>query len=142
MHSPYCPHGTEDALELYVQQALKVGLKEITFTEHMPLAGGFMDETFLADCAPNMEVMESYFNDVAALKEKYKKELKINSGLEVDYVDGLEEKTKKILNSLGSKLEDGILSVHFIKIANEYRCIDMSAEEFGQISKILGSIHK
>ena len=35
IHSPYCPHGTGDPFELYVERALEIGLEEITFTEHM-----------------------------------------------------------------------------------------------------------
>jgi len=35
VHSPYCPHGSKDSFELYIESALKLGLKEITFTEHM-----------------------------------------------------------------------------------------------------------
>lgn len=142
MHSPFCPHGTADALELYVDKALKEGLQEISFTEHMPLPKGFIDEALLKDCAPEFGVMEDYFNEVDVLKQKYKSVLKINTGLEVDYVDGLEEDTKKILNRLGDKLQDGLLSVHFVKIGAEYRCIDMSAEEFGNLAEILGSVEK
>lgn len=34
IHSPYCPHGSKDALEDYVKRAIEIGLDEITFTEH------------------------------------------------------------------------------------------------------------
>ena len=37
IHSPFCPHGTDDSLESYVEEALKQGLVEMSFTEHMPL---------------------------------------------------------------------------------------------------------
>lgn len=31
IHSPYCPHGTKDTFEMYVEKALSEGLEEITF---------------------------------------------------------------------------------------------------------------
>ena len=36
IHTPYCPHGTDDKFEQYVEKAIKVGLDEISFTEHFP----------------------------------------------------------------------------------------------------------
>ena len=37
IHSPYCPHGTKDSFEKYIEKALEEGLEEISFTEHLPL---------------------------------------------------------------------------------------------------------
>lgn len=36
IHTPYCPHGTDDSFEEYVQKAIQVGVDEISFTEHFP----------------------------------------------------------------------------------------------------------
>jgi len=80
IHSPYCPHGTKDSFELYVERALKLGLKEMTFTEHMPLQGNFMDEEFLKSCAPGVdETDEKYFYQLspASLKVAAEQGLKI-----------------------------------------------------------------
>jgi histidinol-phosphatase (PHP family) len=142
IHSPYCPHGTDDSFELYVEQALKLGLKEITFTEHMPLPGNFMEQEFLKSCALSIDVIEEYINELDNVKTKYKQYIKINTGFEVDYVEGYEGKIKELLNSYGSKIEDSILSVHFIKLEDEYRCVDISPEEFGKIAEKLGSVEK
>lgn len=30
IHTPYCPHGTDDSFEEYVQKAIQVGLDEIS----------------------------------------------------------------------------------------------------------------
>jgi histidinol-phosphatase (PHP family) len=52
IHSPYCPHGTKDTFEMYVEKALMEDLEEMTFTEHMPFSDYFMDDTkFLDECA-------------------------------------------------------------------------------------------
>ena len=37
-------------------------------------------------------------------------------------------------------LEDGILSVHMIKIEDKYYCMDFSSEEFEKIVNLLGSV--
>ncbi|OOM79485.1 histidinol-phosphatase HisJ [Clostridium sp. BL-8] len=142
IHSPYCPHGTKDDFELYIEKALKEGLEEMTFTEHMPFPGYFIeDKEFLDECAPNDEAITMYFRDVEKLKEKYSAKIKINLGLEVDFIEGYEEKTKNLLNTYGSKLNDGLLSVHFVKIGDEYIAID-GKDGFEAALKALGTTEK
>jgi histidinol-phosphatase (PHP family) len=142
IHSPYCPHGTKDSFELYVEQAIKLGLKEISFTEHMPLPGSFMEPEFLKTCSPTLEEAEEYIRELNQIRDQYKHQIKINIGFEVDYVEGYEEKTKELLNKYSSKIEDSILSVHFIKLEDGYQCVDFSPEEFGNLVKKLGSVEK
>lgn len=142
IHSPYCPHGTDDSFELYIKRSIEVGLKEITFTEHMPLPYNFMDPDFLSECSPSEEVIEDYFKELAILKEKYKDTIKINIGLEADYVEGYEDKIANLLSKYGDRLDDSILSVHFLKVDDEYMAIDFSSEEFGKLVEKLGGVDK
>ena len=142
MHSHYCPHGTKDSFQMYIERALDVGLDEITFTEHMPLPGIFMDEKLLKECSPNEEEILLYLKEATKIKEEYKDKIKINVGLEVDYVEGYEEKIKKMLDNYGEYLDEGILSVHFLRVDDVYHCLDMSVDEFGIIAKILGGVEK
>ena len=142
MHSHYCPHGTKDSFQMYIERALDVGLDEITFTEHMPLPGIFMDEKLLKECSPNEEEILLYLKEATKIKEEYKDKIKINVGLEVDYVEGYEEKIKKMLDNYGEYLDEGILSVHFLRLDDVYHCLDMSVDEFGIIEKILGGVEK
>lgn len=142
IHSPYCPHGTNDTFEMYVEKAIEKGLEEISFTEHMPFPLYFMeDKKFLDECVASKENMKKYFEDVKKLKEKYKDKIKINIGAEVDFLDGYEKETKKILNEFGTNLEDGLLSVHFIKIGDKLTDID-GKEGFERAIKALGSTEK
>ena len=142
MHSHYCPHGTKDSFQMYIERALDVGLDEITFTERMPLPGIFMDEKLLKECSPNEEEILLYLKEATKIKEEYKDKIKINVGLEVDYVEGYEEKIKKMLDNYGEYLDEGILSVHFLRLDDVYHCLDMSVDEFGIIAKILGGVEK
>lgn len=142
IHSPYCPHGTKDSLDLYVEKALEKGLKEISFTEHMPFGSYFMpNRKFLDECALSKEDVQKYFDDVRRVKNKYKDKIKINLGLEVDFIDGLEEETKELLNTYGPNLEDGLLSVHFINVNGEYMAID-GLDGLEKAIELLGSIEK
>lgn len=142
IHSHYCPHGTNDAFELYVEKALSIELEEISFTEHMPLSGDFMDPEFLKSCSPTIDKIEEYIKELDYIKLKYKNKIKINTGFEVDYVEGFEGKTKELLDKYGEKLEDGLLSVHFVKFENLYYCVDASLKEFGKLVEVLGSVEK
>ena len=142
IHSPFCPHGTCDSLESYVEEALRQGLVEMSFTEHMPLPEDFLDDKkFQAECAPSKEHIVEYFKEVERIKEKYKDKIKINIGLEVDFIDGMEEETKKLLNEYGPHIEDGLLSVHFIKTGDKYTDID-GKEGFEKAVKYYGSVEK
>lgn len=142
IHSPFCPHGTDDSMESYVEEALKHNLVEISFTEHMPFPLYFLeDRKFQDECAAPKEKINDYFEAVRKIKEKYKSRIKINVGMEVDFIDGLEEETKKLLNEYGPNLEDGILSVHFIKIGENYTDID-GKEGFERAIDYYGSVEK
>ncbi len=41
IHTPFCPHGSKDALKEYVEKALERGFDSITFTEHAPFLRHF-----------------------------------------------------------------------------------------------------
>ena len=140
IHSPYCPHGSKDDFEKYVQRAMDVGITEMTFTEHFPYANGFRDPAPENDSCMSIEDLPKYFNDVKKLKEKYEGKIKINVGSEVDFIEGYEEVIKENLNKYGKELEDSLLSVHIIKIDDDYYCVDYSVEEFQNLIDKLGSI--
>ncbi len=142
IHSPFCPHGTPDSLESYVEEGLKHGLTEMSFTEHMPFPEYFLDDRkFQDECATPKSFMMNYINAVQELKEKYKNKIKINIGMEVDFLDGLEEKSVELLNEYGPYMEDGLLSVHFIKIGDKFTDID-GKEGFKRAVDYYGSVEK
>lgn len=140
IHTPYCPHGTDDTFDKYIEKAIEVGLDEISFTEHFPLPNGFKDPAPDDDSSIKLEQMNNYIEDVNNLKNKYKNKIKINVGAEVDYIEGFENEIKSLLNEYGKYLEDSILSVHMIKIKDKYYCMDFSSEEFEKIIALLGSV--
>lgn len=128
IHTPFCPHGTKDELEAYVEEGLQLGLEEMSFTEHFPLPKGICDPIFQAECALEEAVIPKYFEEMKALQEKYKGKMKINKGFEIDYIEGREEEICTLLNRYGSEIEDSILSVHFVYHKGEYYAIDYEPE--------------
>ncbi|WP_147532635.1 histidinol-phosphatase HisJ [Bacillus marasmi] len=140
IHSLYCPHGTKDAFENYVEKAIQLGFKEISFTEHAPLPASFSDPAPTKDSAISLEQLDSYFHDIRNLKIQYAGQIKVNAGLEVDYIEGYEEEIKSFLNMYGPQLDDAILSVHFLKCNEQYECMDYSPDIFAKLVDGLGSV--
>jgi len=140
IHTPFCPHGSTDSIEKYVEKAIASGFKEITFTEHAPLPENFVDPTPDKDSGMNSAYLMDYFKQLKRVKEQYQSEIKINIGLEVDYIVGYEHETKQFLNEVGPLMDDAILSVHFLNFQDEYVCIDFSQEVYLQFANKVGGI--
>ncbi|KHF39636.1 histidinol-phosphatase HisJ [Halalkalibacter okhensis] len=140
VHSPYCPHGTKDSFEKYCELAIQLNIQGITFTEHAPLPPGFQDPTPLKDSGMDGENLHDYFKEIEALKSEYEGHLTICTGLEIDFIEGFEKETLDFLNEIGPMLDDSILSVHFLKIKDEFVCIDYSPDVFSNAITQLGSV--
>lgn len=138
IHTPFCPHGSEDSFEKYITKALDEGFTEITFTEHAPLPISFTDPTPDKDSGMNPELLKAYFEQLHAIKERYKKQIIINIGLEIDYIVGFEQQTRNFLAEIGPMLDDAILSVHFLQHAGNYTCIDFSEDVYLQFAEQVG----
>lgn len=140
IHTHYCPHGTKDSFGEYVEKALELGFEEISFTEHAPLPAGFIDTTPTKDSAIHYEQLSEYFAEINEIKKDYEDRIKINVGLEVDYVEGFEKETTAFLDEIGGQLDDALLSVHFLKFTGEYDCVDYSPDLFAKMVEKYGSI--
>ena len=136
IHTPFCPHGSKDELEAYVQKAISLGLEEISFTEHFPLPKHICDPQLEAECALDEKDILPYFEALENVKTKYSGKIKINRGFEVDYIEGREEEIKNLLNQYGEKIEDSILSTHFVKYEDEYYAIDWEKDAERLLSKL------
>jgi len=91
MHTPRCKHAT-GPLEGYIENAVAIGLREIGFSDHSPLPRGLgsnvrMDESELDD----------YVNDILRLRERYRADIPVRLGIELDYLDALEDYNARLL---------------------------------------------
>jgi histidinol-phosphatase (PHP family) len=140
IHTPFCPHGTKDALEAYIEKAIASGFGDISFTEHAPLPPSFTDTTPMKDSGMSMETLPLYLDAVARAKDAYKNDIRIRVGLEVDFIEGFESETRTFLDSVGPSLDDAILSVHFLKSGPRFYCLDYSKEVFMELAAAAGSV--
>lgn len=140
IHTPFCPHGSNDSFELYIEKAIANSFEEITFTEHAPLPANFVDPTPQQDSGMAPAQLHNYFEQLQHLKEDYKGRIIINIGLEIDYIIGFEHETRQFLNEYGKYLDDAILSVHFLRYDENYYCIDFSQEVYLHFANLVGGI--
>lgn len=107
-HTYRCGHADLDMEdEDYVQEYIKMGFKEVAFTDHCP----WKDEV---DNRPNVRMKYSerneYLNSISRLKEKYINKIQIKSGYEIEYLPGEEEN----LRELKDETDILVLGQHFI----------------------------
>lgn len=142
IHTPFCPHGSRDPLEQYVERAIALGYTDISFTEHAPLPERFLDPTPEQDSAMARGALERYLAAIADVKARYRHDITIRVGLEVDFIPGFEDETAKLLDEVGPLLDDSILSVHFLAHNGQYVCLDYSADMFAGIVRLFGSVER
>jgi histidinol-phosphatase (PHP family) len=89
-HTYRCGHASGTERE-YVEKAIELGFTELGFSEHAPMP--FPKEVPAANLERllsmrlKMHETEEYFNTLLALREEYKKDIKIHIGLETEYFD-------------------------------------------------------
>ena len=105
-HTQLCNHAT-GTVDEYIKRAIELGIDEYGFSDHAPMN---FDPKYRMDISQK----ELYENIINEAKEKYKNQIKILLGYEVDYLDGyiLDEVIK-------SKVDYLIGSVHFLKNKND-----------------------
>lgn len=106
MHTPLCGHAVGQPEE-YVEQAIKVGLEEVGFSDHAPLVS-HEDARYTM----KRDELPQYHRMIEAAQARYK-HFTVKLGLEADYIPGFEAKTQEILN--GYPYDFVIGSVHFIE---------------------------
>ena len=91
--------------EAYIEAAIKLGLKEIGFSDHLNPSGG--DTLWCMD----HKKLPDYAEHILRLKKEHS-EIAVRLGLEIDYLPGKEKETEYIINSLPFDYIIG--SVHYM----------------------------
>lgn len=107
MHTPLCGHAVGEPSE-YAQHAVKIGLKEIGFSDHAPLVS-YEDPRITM----NIKQLPDYYRMIEEVRKKFAGVLDIKIAIEADFIPGYEDKTKAILEDYPYDYVIG--SVHFIK---------------------------
>lgn len=107
-HTYRCGHADFNMKdEDYIKEYIKMGFKKMAFTDHCPQKNEI-------DKRPNIrmkyEERKEYLKSIEDLKEKYKDEIEIYSGYEVEYLPGEENN----LLELKKETDKLILGQHFV----------------------------
>lgn len=107
-HTYRCGHADFDYTdEEYVLDYIKQGFKRIAFTDHAP-EKQIIDKR--AHVRMGYEQRHEYYSSIKKLKEKYKDQIEIQSGFEVEY---LPDQVENIME-LKSETDKLILGQHFV----------------------------
>ena len=80
-HTYLCRHAT-GSVEEYVLKAIEGGIKYMGFSDHVPFK---YPDGFESDFRVPVSEVSSYFDEIGFLREKYKKEIDIKIGFEMEY---------------------------------------------------------
>jgi histidinol-phosphatase (PHP family) len=89
MHTPLCRHAVGEPVE-YARRAVEIGLTEIGFSDHSPMARDDFDNWRMAD-----RQLDEYVAKVRLAQTTFP-QLTIRLGLEVDYLPGQESWIRKL----------------------------------------------
>jgi histidinol-phosphatase (PHP family) len=130
-HTKFCRHGSAAELEEYLERALALGFERYTVTEHPPLPAGWVkDHRVMQELAMDLDELGAYLDYAWGYKERYAERIDIRVGLEFDYLHGQESFTWNLVERCGERLEEAIVSVHFLPGKDGMRCVDLSADDF------------
>ena len=116
--------------EAMIKKAIREGFKEYAITDHYFFPKGFRNWG-------NDFCSEEHFRKLKLLKKKYSSKIKILIGSEFDW---LKDYKQWILNEAKRDLDIKIISVHFLKLGDEYYPVDHSDELFDEMISNVRSI--
>jgi len=85
MHTPLCKHAG-GPMEAYVERAIQLGLREVGFSDHNPLPDGRSANVRMSEAE-----LPYYVERVTEMRYRYRGRIDVMLGLELDYVEGLED---------------------------------------------------
>lgn len=88
-HTKRCKHAIGEDYE-YVEAAIKAGYKSLGFSDHAPY---IFNLDYISPIRMEMSELEKYVNDINSLKEKYKNDITIYCGLEMEFFPELFDAT-------------------------------------------------
>ncbi len=111
-HTYRCHHAVGSE-EDYIKKAIKEGLEVLGFSDHAPF--NFFGD-YLSHCRMEISQIDEYFDTILNLKEKYKGDIKILIGFEIEYFTKLWDNAIETYKKY--PLDYLILGQHFTK--NEF----------------------
>ena len=143
-HTEMCRHGSREPTANHVRRAIELGFNRLSITEHAPLPSDFLDDVELRESiSMRDDEIDPYFAHLDGLKREFGKDIEILSGLEFDFLPGRSQDTYNQIESLKHHLEDGVLSIHFLRINNSSAMIDFTPDNFRKgVVEHFGSVYE
>lgn len=111
-HLALCKHA-EGTAEDYIEKAIKLNYQEIGISDHGPLSDD-LEKMFVTRRMNKTQYYQIYLKELAVMKKRYEKSIRVLSGLEVEYFE-------EMINDYPVMLKEVdylILGQHFIKLPN------------------------
>jgi histidinol-phosphatase (PHP family) len=113
IHTKLCCHA-EGEMEEYVKYAIKIGMEEMGFSDHIPWE--YLPENLPRQTWGMSEnQLDSYFSEINRLQKVYSDKICIKAGMELDYLAWNEEKVLEFIDKQKYRLDYIIGSVHMIE---------------------------
>lgn len=129
-HTHFCRHGSAALMEQYVERAIELQFERYTISEHPPVPANWIDDPAIMDSlAMDAEEMPAYLDYAERVKARYDGQIEVAVGLELDYLYEAESFTEAIIGEYGDRLEDALISVHYLPGKGGMRCIDFSTDD-------------
>lgn len=106
-HTFRCKHAHGEDRE-YVEAAIKSGIEILGFSDHCPW---IFDDGYVSGTRMTPMELEGYVNSIETLKQEYKNDITIYTGLEAEYIPELMEAQNELLKDY--PIEYMILGQHF-----------------------------
>ena len=90
VHTKRCKHAEDVEDEAYVKKAIELGATRIVFTDHSPFPGNPFGNRM------DYEELPEYIDAMQSLKNKYKHQIEILCGLEVEYLPSYDAYIKEL----------------------------------------------
>ncbi|WP_169083666.1 histidinol-phosphatase HisJ [Paenibacillus sp. PL91] len=143
-HTNFCRHGSSANMDLYLEQAVRLGFQRYTFSEHPPLPAGYIDDLpLMAQLAMKEEELPLYFEQARQAKARYEGRIEAAVGLELDFLPEDPDFALRLVDKYGEQLEDVVFSVHYLPGIGGNQCIDYTPETFQtKLIQYYGSMDK
>ena len=110
IHTFRCGHASDEADERYVLKAIELGANKITFTDHSPFPGNPFGNRM------DIERLDEYLSSLWSLKEKYKSQIEVEVGLEVEWLPSFDSFYREL--KANPKIQVMLLGQHFFEHEN------------------------
>jgi histidinol-phosphatase (PHP family) len=143
-HTHFCRHGSTFPMEDYIEKAIERGFTRYSITEHPPLPKQWVSNPqLMSELAMDMVELPDYLDYAWKVKQRYADRIDIAVGLEFDYLPGNTDFTLDLVDRWEKKIEDTIVSVHYLPGFGGIRCIDFKPDDFQEgILRYYGTMEK